>query len=176
MKSMSLVRGLLLVLAGACVLYSDCDCCGPYVDLTEIHVLDASDWYYELVTPAANKDCHAQFRLEIAWNNSERRRDPTQESPFIDTSDMRYEFRSSEGSFTLFQIGPVKDSIEDNGDWVYYWYWTDDVGAKNEASNPTFYKIITSAPALEIIEPRPEQPTWWQIWVRASIDYVAWEP
>jgi hypothetical protein len=167
---------ILVVLAGAGYFDIGCECCDDYENVIEIHVLDKDDWYYELETPDAEKDCHAKFKLEIAWNNRERKRDGTQESPFSDTSDLRYEFRADEGTFTLFQIGPKKDSQPDgSGGWTYWWYWTDDVGAKNEPSNPTHYKIAVSAPGLDYLQPPPDKPTWWQIWVRASIDYVPWD-
>ena len=87
-----------------------------------------------------------------------------------------YEFRSDGGSFTLFQIGPKKDSQADgSGAWVYYWFWDDNVGAKNEKSNPTHYKIGLSAPGLELTQPHPDKPTWWQVWTRSSIEYVEWD-
>jgi hypothetical protein len=71
---------------------------------------------------------------------------------------------------------PLKDSQPDgSGGWTYWWYWTDDVGAKNEQSNPTHYKIAVSAPGLDYLQAPPDKPTWWQIWVRASIDYVPWD-
>jgi hypothetical protein len=164
------------VLAGAAGFNIGCDDCGDRKEVVEIHVLDGTDWYYELETPDAEKDCHAKFKLEIAWNNRDRKKDGTQLSPFIDTSDLRYEFRADGGTFTLFQIGPQKDSQPDgSGGWTYWWYWTDDVGAKNEPHNPTHYKIAVSAPGLDYLQPPPDKPTWWQVWVRATIDYVPWD-
>lgn len=160
------------------VLPIGCDSCFDYKTSSDLHVLDASDWYYELTTPAANKDCHARFRLEMMWNNLERRRDPLARSPFIGTGDLRYEFRSSGGTFTPFQFGPLRDSSAGGtpGQWNYFWYWTDDVGAKSEPANPTFYEIRVSAPGLELVTPPPDKLNWWQMVVRPSIEYVLWEP
>ncbi|UCG43762.1 MAG: hypothetical protein JSU73_03875, partial [candidate division WOR-3 bacterium] len=53
------LAAMAVVLAGAVYLDFDCGCCDDYENVIEIHVLDETDWYYELETPDAEKDCHA---------------------------------------------------------------------------------------------------------------------
>jgi hypothetical protein len=167
----------------AFAVYSDIDCgCDPcdrenYWPVDKTDTLTEDSWYLELRGENANKDCHGKFELTVYWANEDHRADYAQESPYSDSTDMRMDFRTPQGSFTVFQIPPQRLVVPAGEDTVIKWQWKMSVGAKNELSNPTTYIIQCSAPGLDYIQPPPGKPAdWWHVIVEASIDYVEYDP
>ncbi len=171
---------VLVVFAGLLNVGLDCDPCSKskYETVYKDDTLTSAKWDYELRAENANKDCHATFILVISWVNEERYLDETQKSPFWDSTDVRMEFRTPYGSFTLFQIAPQQYQVSlPGGGLGNYWKWETSAGAKNESYNPTTFIVLCVAPGLDWLQPPPGKPAnWWDIHVSASIKYIPYDP
>ncbi len=161
---------LALVLSGAVYLDFDCKCteCDKNGEASSMATLSPSNTSYQLKAPGADKECHAEFSLTVYWMDLDRRLDPNALSPYSDSSDMYYDFRSSKGSFVLFPLPPRKDSSPP----YYKWVWEIDIGAKNEPDNPTTYEIRCWCNGLSRMVPPPGKPDWWDIIVSGEIKYT----
>jgi hypothetical protein len=164
------LAAIVLVLAAmACLdgIGCSCDECGQDGLETGSQTLNPRLTRWQLDAPGANKDCHADFHLKVYWANELRQTNPNALSPYSDSSDMYYDFRASEGSFVLFPLPPTQKEF--NG--KYHWEWRQNIGAKNEANNPTTYQIQVWCNGLSRLEAPPDKPDWWDIKVEGTIIY-----
>lgn len=87
---------------------------------------------YSLVTPDANKDCHAKFEFLYAFGDAQRRMTDTLHPP------IQWNFQIYPG-FSYFPTAAAKRERQSNGE--YWWKATNDVGAKNHTEPSVQYQI-----------------------------------
>lgn len=130
-----------------------------------------SNLSWELTSQEADKECHATFILDYGWSNADRAKNEADVDPALHTGKdvnecgVYYEFCTYWGVFpTVYGTKVVE------GDKVF-WRATLNIGAKNDASNPVYYRI--RAVAVNRTSPLQNVPAdYYDVWVDGEIVYT----